>query len=272
MDTMSVIKVPLIVALWREAEAGRVDLAQRVTLDGSRRRWGTGVLSALDDGVSVTIRDAAALMIELSDNAATDICFEAVGGPDRVTEHMRDLGLPSIEALGTAEDWLRALVVSADPSAAALDPAALYRHGYPAAPPIGSNWRPDRMSDIRSRFHFDVGRQFGRSTARDMGRLFEMIHSAQCASRGSCDAILDLLRAQHFDTAMPRYLSGATVAHKTGAFGPFIANDAGIIEAQGRPPVIACFFTTHYRGIYAHLEDAIARMTEKVWEYALANR
>jgi hypothetical protein len=178
--------------------------------------------------------------------------------------------LVSIEATGTALDWLGALVISADPSAAHLDPAALYRHGYPSAPPIGDGWLGERMTDVRTRFHFEGGRPFGRSTPRDMGRLLEMIHAGTCASRASCDAILKLLRAQHFDAGMPRYLSGALAAHKTGSFGPFIANDVGIIEGPGRPAVIACFFTTHYRGIYAHLEDAIARMSEKVWEYAAA--
>jgi beta-lactamase class A len=271
MNTMSVMKVPLIVTLWREAERGRVDLDRRVTIDGSRRRWGTGVLSALDDGVSVTVRDAARLMIDLSDNAATDICFEAVGGPGRVTEHMRKLGLTSIEATGTALDWLRAVVVAADPSAAALDADALYRHGYPARPPIGSNWLAERMSEVRTRFHFEGGRPFGLSTARDMGRLLEMIYSATCADRSSCNAILEILRAQHFDSGMPKYLWGATTAHKTGSFGPFIANDVGIIEGAGRPPVIACFFTTNYRGVYAHLEDSIARMSDKVWDHALAS-
>jgi beta-lactamase class A len=212
----------------------------------------------------------SALTIDLSDNTAADICFEAVGGPERVTQHMRDLSLSSIEASGTALDWLRAVVVSADPSVASLDAAALFRHGYPAPPPIGSNWLPDRMSAIRTRFHFEVGRPFGLSTPRDMGRLLEMIHSAQCASRSSCDAILEILRAQHFGAGLPKYLSGAIAAHKTGGFGPFIANDVGIIEGRGGSPVIACFFTAHHRGIYAHLEDAIARMGEKVWDYSQA--
>jgi hypothetical protein len=37
----------------------------------------------------------------------------------------------------------------------------------------------------------------------------------------------------------------------------------------GKPPVIVCFFNARHRGIWANLEDAVARMSEKVWEYAL---
>ncbi len=66
------------------------------------------------------------------------------------------------------------------------------------------------------------------------------------------------MRAQQLNTRIPKYLSGATIPHKTGDFPPYIANDVGLIEAA-RGRVVVVFFTAHHRGIYANMEDAIAR-------------
>jgi beta-lactamase class A len=262
VETMSVMKIPLLVALFRAWEANEVDLDQRIVIDGGRKRFGTGVLRTLDDGLTLTLRDAATLMIIQSDNTATDVCFEAVGGPDVVTSCMRRLGFQSIEAAGTTFDWFRALAASMDPALAQLSPGELFRHGYP-------DRSPRDLAAAREAFHFAGRRPFGLATAREIGRLLTMIQDASCASRASCDDMLRILRLQQMNNRIPRYLFGATVAHKTGDFDPFIANDVGIIEPFGQPPVVACFFASHHRGIWATLEDAIARMAEKLYAYAL---
>jgi beta-lactamase class A len=270
MDTMSVIKVPLLVTLMRDVEAGKVDLDQRAAVDAPHRRWGTGVLSAMDDGLTISLRDAASLMIGISDNLATDLCFEAVGGPERVTQHMQDLGLTSIQATGTAYDWFRAVTLSLDPGLASLSPAELYLRGYPAVAPLGkSALSPAEMAAARELFHFGGGRPFGLSTARDIGRLIEMIQGNEVVSPTACATILDILRHQQYATRIPKYLENAIVAHKTGDFGPFIANDVGLIEPYGMAPVVVSIFTSKHRDTYAYLEDAVARISEKVWQHAL---
>ncbi|MBI3734854.1 MAG: serine hydrolase [Chloroflexi bacterium] len=266
MDTMSVIKVPLLVELFRRWDVGQVDLDQRITLQTGHKRFGTGVLRTLDDGLSLTLRDAAMLMIIQSDNTATDLCFDAVGGPDAVNAGMRALGLTSITAVGTCFDWFRALGAEMDASYAELSPEALFRKGYPALP-------PQEAAAARERFHFDGRHPFGLSSAREMGRLIEMIVNGECvgnADRAACDEMLRILGLQQFTSRIPKYLFGAVTPHKTGDFGPFIANDVGLIQPYGRPPVVLCFFNRRHRGIWAHLEDAVARMSEKVWEYAVS--
>ena len=83
MDTMSTIKIPVLVTLYRLADAGELDLAQTYRLETRYKRFGTGVLQYMDDGMNFSLRDAATLMIIESDNTATDYCYEAVGGPGR---------------------------------------------------------------------------------------------------------------------------------------------------------------------------------------------
>src|SRR5437764_4574821 len=123
MDTMSVIKLPLLVELLRQAEVGQLSLDQRIRMGPEHRRFGTGVLSLLDDGVDLSLRDAATLMIIESDNAATDICFAAVGGPQAVNETMRGLGRGSIEAVRAAFDLVSPLAASINAGLAGLGPA-----------------------------------------------------------------------------------------------------------------------------------------------------
>jgi beta-lactamase class A len=109
LDTMSLIKVPLLVALMRRAERGEVDLSQRIVLEEDHRRLGTGVLRLFDAGASFTLRDAATMMIVVSDNTATDLCLEAAGGVDAVNACMRELGIEGVEMTGAALTWFRAL-------------------------------------------------------------------------------------------------------------------------------------------------------------------
>jgi beta-lactamase class A len=262
VDTMSVIKVPLLVTLYREAEAGRVDLDQRISLTTRHKRFGTGVLKMMADGLNLTLRDAARLMIVLSDNTATDICYEAIGGPNKVMALMRELALLAIEVTGTAFDWFSALAAEFDPSYAELAPDELFRKGYPSVTPY-------EQAAIRERFHFETNTPFSLASPRDIGRLLEMLWAEECASPASCKEMKEILKSQIYESRIPKYLFAAPVGHKTGDFQPLIANDAGVIEPFGRAPIIACFFASRHRGIWTNLEDAIARMSEKIWEYSL---
>ena len=262
MDTMSTIKIPVLVTLYRMVDAGELDLAQTYKLETRFKRFGTGVLQHMDDGMVFTLRDAATLMIIESDNTATDYCYEAVGGPEAVNATMRELGFSDIEALGNCFDWFSALAGVIDPAHGELDPAELFRAGYP-------DLAPEDWICARDRFHFEEGRPFSHSSAHALGQLLEMIWNDSCASAGSCAEMRGILHKQISRTRLPKYLPEAKVAHKTGDFGPFIANDVGVIESRDIPPIIICVMMAGHRGIWENLEDTVARIAEKVWEYGI---
>ena len=92
MPTASLIKVPVLVALYAAAAAGRLALDDRVAYGPEHRCLGSGVLSKLSFGVQMTVRDAAVLMMTISDNSATNMCIDLVG-LDAVNATMRQLGL-----------------------------------------------------------------------------------------------------------------------------------------------------------------------------------
>ncbi len=257
MDTMSTIKIPLMVDVYRQVDAGKINTADRIVMKTADKRFGTGVLRTLDPGLNLSFRDALELMIIQSDNSGTDMAFARAGGPAHVTQTMHDLGLNAITATGTSFDWFRALAEAGDSSYAKYTPEELFTKGF-----------PEKLTDADvERFHFEGKHPYGLSSARDMGRLLEMIATNKAASEKSCKEMLRMMGQQQFRTRIPRFMmDDANTPHKTGDFPPYIANDVGLIETPaGR--VVVVFFSAHHRGFYSELEDAIGRMSEQVWAY-----
>lgn len=85
----SVIKVPLVMTLYADAAAGRIDLERRVAT--GVRVEGSGVLRDLKDLPDMSLRDLAALTMILSDNIATNRVIDAVG-LQRVAERLDEWG------------------------------------------------------------------------------------------------------------------------------------------------------------------------------------
>lgn len=91
----SVYKVPIMVEVFRQIEAKKFSLGDRIELGDEHRALGSGVLALLSNGLKPTIEDLITLMIVLSDNEATDILLKKVGA-ENVTATMRSMGLNNI--------------------------------------------------------------------------------------------------------------------------------------------------------------------------------
>ena len=77
----SVFKIAVALEYARQGAAGRLDPTERHTVTSAHRsggRSGAGSDGCRDD-VELSLRDAAFLMMSLSDNAATDLLLERVG-------------------------------------------------------------------------------------------------------------------------------------------------------------------------------------------------
>ncbi len=78
----SSIKIPVLIELYRHAQAGALKLEERVEVRRALMAGGSGVLLRFSDGGSaLSLRDLAVLMIVLSDNTATNILIDRVGMP-----------------------------------------------------------------------------------------------------------------------------------------------------------------------------------------------
>lgn len=96
MPTASTFKFPVLVEVFAQAAAGNLDLDERVPLAADDQVGGSGVLRDLIPGLEPTLRDLAMLMIVVSDNSATNMLLDRVGGPAAVTAAMHALDLSSI--------------------------------------------------------------------------------------------------------------------------------------------------------------------------------
>lgn len=75
----SIIKVPLLAALFWLSERGELDWQETLPLRDNDRTPGSGILRELHTGLELTLHDLAVLMIVLSDNTATNMLIDRVG-------------------------------------------------------------------------------------------------------------------------------------------------------------------------------------------------
>jgi beta-lactamase class A len=75
----SAIKIPLLIELYHQDEAGSLKLSTRVPVRLADRTGGSGLLQNLGDGTSeLSLGDLAMFMINVSDNTATNMLIDRV--------------------------------------------------------------------------------------------------------------------------------------------------------------------------------------------------
>jgi beta-lactamase class A len=219
--TASVFKIPVMVEVYRQADAGTFSLTDRMPMPDRQRSIGSGVMHKLNTGLAPTIRDLVMLMTIISDNTATQMLLELVGAA-AVTATMRRLGLEEIHVvLGLPELFAHAYHLPLDPIPDYLALQEMTR---------------DLNMDYDS-LTFASSPENTTSSAADMARLSAMIQQGQAGSAAACADMMTILRAQQLNDRVPRYLPNRAAAHKTGTFRG-IRNDAGVI-LRGEGDVIS---------------------------------
>ena len=88
----SVVKLPVLLELYRQAEEGTLDLARPVPIDPKARVEGGGVLEKWSAPYpDLSAAQLAVLMMDFSDNYATNLLIDLVG-PDRVGRRLKGWG------------------------------------------------------------------------------------------------------------------------------------------------------------------------------------
>jgi D-alanyl-D-alanine carboxypeptidase (penicillin-binding protein 5/6) len=95
MPTASLIKLAVMIEAYRQAEAGKIDLAAPITLKAEDKVQGSGILTShFSPGTTISLRDAIRLMIVYSDNTATNLVLDKTSIP-AVGQAMEKLGFPN---------------------------------------------------------------------------------------------------------------------------------------------------------------------------------
>jgi beta-lactamase class A len=93
MPTASLIKLPVMVEAYAQAQEGKVKFDTTLTLTKGDKVPGSGILTQhFSDGATFPLRDAVRLMIVYSDNTATNMVVDQIGLP-ATSKRMATLGL-----------------------------------------------------------------------------------------------------------------------------------------------------------------------------------
>jgi beta-lactamase class A len=98
--TMSVVKLPLAVAILHRVDKGELTLSQPLSFSASDLRPGTH--SPMRDagpreGFELPLKDVLMYSAGMSDNIACDKLFEVMGGPKKTTEYLKKLGCTGMD-------------------------------------------------------------------------------------------------------------------------------------------------------------------------------
>ena len=91
-QSASLIKIPMIIEGYRQAEKKEIYLNQPLTIPRFEVTRGSGVLHTLSDKVMLTVEDLLTLMITISDNTSTNMMMNMLGF-DEINQCIKDLGL-----------------------------------------------------------------------------------------------------------------------------------------------------------------------------------
>jgi beta-lactamase class A len=91
--TASIIKIPVLIDVFKTIEAGELSLQDRIPLTGYYRTEGSGSLQFKAENSQYTVDELAQRMITESDNSATNMLMAKIGSMTDVNQSIRDWGL-----------------------------------------------------------------------------------------------------------------------------------------------------------------------------------
>lgn len=252
VNTLSTIKIAILVLAYRDAEAGALALDERYLVRPEDLRRGSGLLQTFAPGIRPTYRDLVTQMIITSDNSATDIMIARLG-LERVNAMLAELGYTQTRLQTTTGRLFRRLWELFDPTNASLSDREVFECGFPVDP---------EASVRRFAFEGDPSEWLGKTTAREMSCLLGQIQGGELASQEHSLEMLDILRKQLYSSRLPQRIAfRAAIGHKTGDWPPVAGNDVGIIYSSSGPIVVS-IFATQNRGDFFELEATHGRVAE----------
>lgn len=205
----STMKIPVMIQLFRDRDAGLLSLDDSLTVTNTFRSIVDSSIYHLDladdsdstlykrIGRRASIRELVELMETVSSNLATNLLITRVDAK-RANATAHALGADSILVLRGVED------------------GKAYRAGLNNT-----------------------------TTARDLGVLLAAIANGTAASPASCQEMLAILSRQQFNEGIPAGLpAGTRVYHKTGWVEQVVYHDAALVEPAGRGRYVLVVLTS----------------------------
>lgn len=286
-NSFSVIKLAILARAFSMADQQQLRLDERVTLRRELVRDGSGVFQYKDYGLAPTLHDLLTEMVITSDNTATEIMTQKVGGIDALNRWAASAGFPKFQMVQMGWQYRRRLFAAADSRFTDLPAEQITGLMYARAneslfsryTDLFAGASADLLVTARSepfgRAYNDARRKYlsedpaywlGTMTPREVGRMLEAIENATIVTKVSADDMKAILLRQQIGARRIPHFITLPVAHKTGDGPPYIANDVGIVYARSGPIVIS-FATASITGPYGELEDMMGRVAKLIVDY-----
>jgi len=192
--TASTIKLAVMVEAFARVADGRAKWTDELVLGKSARYGGSGVLPNLTDGLRLTLRDAVALMMTVSDNTATNMVLDSLT-TDAVNERMQSLGLKQTRIMRR----------------------------------VGGGGE-SREGKVESNKRFGLGR----TSPHEMVTLMEKLERGEVVSAAASKEMIELLKQEQPKLGIFRRLWNVETSTKSGALDALRSNVGIAYHARGR--------------------------------------
>jgi beta-lactamase class A len=210
VPTASTIKLPIMVELFAEAEEGKLDWNQKLVLTDQDKVSGSGVLTEFSGGDAFPIRDLLHLMIVVSDNTATNLILDRIGG-NAVNLRMAQLGLKQTAVMR------KIMQTKLFPKNANPQPEGLTDDGRK---PGNDRWGT------------------GRSCPHDMVAVLEKLYRGELVSKAASDEMIGVLKRQQDHSGVGRDMKNTVIASKSGALD-HLRSEVAIVYSEHGPVAMA---------------------------------
>ena len=231
----SAFKIFVLAELYRQVAAGQIDLDAKMVLEEKYRSGGSGLLASMSAGDVLSVYDYAMLMMAVSDNTATNVIFDLIGGRDAIRKNV-------LEPLGLAHTHVD------------FNCTDLMGKYYWITPDMTLDQINARSANGTDRgnpwFTCDMG-EGDWSSPDDMTVMLRTLAEGRWVDEKTSAAVLGVMRKCQNATRITKYLPySAKIAHKTGSLDR-VMTDAGVVST----PKGSYIFVFFYNGNTADAEE-----------------
>ena len=225
--TASMCKIPVMVELFRQVEAGVLSLGDRRRLVGEIARHGSGTLQLMQDCPELTLADYCRMMMAVSDNMATDFLMSVVGLAN-IDKTMDELGFFSVRTSMTIGRFHYAMAGMEELPCNTENDAILLAK------------LKEGERDFDSISYSDSPRN-NVTSPREMALLVKRIHLGEIVSADASAAMIEMMKGCQDRRMMARYVDPEIeVAQKTGSSGR-IKGNTGMVYLPSGPLLISAY-------------------------------
>jgi beta-lactamase class A len=246
VQTASVIKLPIMVETFAEVAAGKRSLEDKLVLTKDNQVPGSGILAQLQPGLQLTLYDAVVLMMDLSDNTATNMVIDHIG----------------------------IAAVNARIHAMGLKDTYLYKKVFkPAEGPLPPDQAKFGLGKTTAREMAEVMESIEGCAAGAMPPAHAPAYWNGVSDSRLCREMVEIMRNQQYRNMIPHYLEtidtsdqGSAIVDKVGELDD-VRNDVAIVYSKAGPIVISAFTYDNKDQTWIAENEAellIARMARRI--------